>query len=134
MPTPERHLLLLQSDTDMCTRLTALLSQYFSVHICTSPTDVFRIVEVVNCQVAVVCKSFCNHPDVDWSLIIKNSSHRPISKVFVCDGISQDEYAIAAGCRRWSELYEAEDQSPYTKLAETVEAAVSSLRVKGYWA
>lgn len=134
MNAPRPDLLLLQSNSDMCTRLTALLSQYFRVHICNSTTEIFQTVEKTNCQVAVICKSFCNHPEIDWSQIIKKSSRKPVSKVFVCDGRSQNERAVAAACRRWSELYEATDGTTSTKISEIIEAAVHSLQVKGYWA
>lgn len=127
------NILVLQSNDDLCAQVTALLSEYFTVHVCKSPTQVFSTLDRHPCDFALICKRFCNPVFVDWSELLRKLNKIPSSNIFVSTGELNDVWVVNQARESWIR-YNDSDPSTISRCGQLIETALHALNVQGHWA
>lgn len=127
------NILLLLSDRDVCAQVTAMLGEYFSVRVCSRPSEVLSTLSEHKCRFVVICQSFCNPGKIDWSTIIKSTRRIDVMGVFVSVGWLNNKLLVEDARDRWGQYMNIDYQNP-SLIAELIETATSALNVRGEWA
>ena len=131
MPRP--HILLLQSDDELCSRLAILLKDFFTVHVCERPTQAFPIMYTHKCEYAFLCGSYCNPTTIDWAKMIATTLNTEVRGVYVSQGWLNNPDAVSRARHELSELADCVvDDSAFYK--GVIELVSTSLDVEASWA